>query len=377
MPKFIALATAVSVALPALSAQGRTLLGTNPALVPQNTIVTQGGPGGPSAPGNPDDARYNATFGRFAGVDGVVSLLIRTPVGNFGCTGTLLNNRRQILTAAHCLTNEVGNPALFATSVDVRFQGPSNTFERTITVPASGMRIHPGYTGLVVADNDLAVLDLPTEAPTFARGVGIFNGPASAVLGQQITFVGYGSTGTGTTGDGQGGFAFRRRFGFNRLESTCSAIGATPASNDCGFDATPNGNRGIFLSDFDNGSPLTDTMCVLYQPTTNPLVCNRGVTGDILDEVGVGRGDSGGPALFNGLIAGVASWGTGGSLNPGAFGAWGALYGHVNVTLASNQAWLNLVAPGAVVPEPSTYALMATGLAGLAAIARRRRTPKA
>jgi V8-like Glu-specific endopeptidase len=350
----------------------------NVATQVERTIVTQGGPGSPSAPGNPDDPRYHATFGRFAGANGIVSLVIRTPGGNFGCTGTLLANRRQILTAAHCITN--GSAAVVASSIDVRFQGADNStapFASTITVqnagnaPAPGnMQVMPGYTGVVIDSRDLAVLTLPTEAPAFAQGVGLFNGTAADVLGRQVTFAGYGSTGTGATGDIQPGYDFRRRFGFNRFEATCATGGS------CTSDAT----EGILIADFDNGSPQGgyngDTMCALFAPVPAPLqgqLCNRGVTNDILDEVGIGRGDSGGSALFNGLIVGVASWGARLD-NTFAFGGWGTISGHASVLNTTNRTWLNsVIQPTNVVPEPGTYALMITGLALLGGIARRRR----
>lgn len=344
-----------------------------------STIVTQGGPtgpnpGGPTAPGNPDNARFAAGYGQ--GYDGVVSLVIRTPQGNFGCTGSLIN-ARQILTAAHCVTN--GSNVVTANTVDVRFQGPSNTFQNIITTQGSGVSVNPAYSGLVFANADVAVITMPVDAPSYATPLMLYNGPAASVLGQRVTFVGYGTTGTGATGDAQAGYAFARRVGFNRFDATCQAVGLTEADEDCEF--TNNANNAIWTADFDNGgnvgSPVNgyngNAICQLFgNPVggagSDPLLCNRQVTNDILDEVGIGRGDSGGPALFNGMIVGVASWGARIDSRY-AFGGWGTISGHASVLDAGNAAWI----AAQVVPEPGTYAMVVMGLVGTGLVARRRR----
>jgi hypothetical protein len=101
---------------------------------------------------------------------------------------------------------------------------------------------------------------------------------------------------------------------------------------------------------------------------TDPLLCNTQVTDDILDEVGLGRGDSGGPALFNGMIVGVASWGARLDNTYPSFG-WGSINGHASTVNAANLAWIQ----SQVIPEPGTYAMVVVGLLGTGLVARRRR----
>src|SRR5262245_29161668 len=187
-----------------------------------------------------------------AGLDGVVKLF--TSSGEVG-TGTLLADGRHILTAAHVVTEDDGHvdPAA-STQVVFTLPGGNVTFD----VPAANYRIHPGWEGgssVFIPDDDLAILELPSLARIGAERHAIYRGRDE--VGRTFRMVGYGRTGTGNEGatiiDGQ------KRQGLNR------------------FDTAADGKLEFIFSGFDP------------------------------NETFVAKGDSGGPDLLGGRIAGVHS----------------------------------------------------------------------
>ena len=90
-------------------------------------------------------------------------------------------------------------------------------------------------------------------------------------------------------------------------------------------------------------------------------------------EAGVAGGDSGGPGFIDGLVASVNSYGL--TYGEAAYGdidnalnsSFGEFTGYVPVYLHAD--FIN----AALVPEPGTYLMMALGLVGVGAMARRRR----
>ena len=180
-----------------------------------------------------------------------MSLVIRTPIGNFGCTGSL-SNARQILTAAHCVTN--GSNAVTANTVDVRFRGPSNTL--------SGHHHHPGERGVDDAAVQRARVrqQRPRGHHAAHRGAWLRNAadalqrPAGRGARRAGDVRRLRRRGHRPTGDQQSGYAFARRFGYNRFDATCNASGTTPANQNCTFQN--NANSAIWTADFDNGGNL-------------------------------------------------------------------------------------------------------------------------
>ncbi len=263
---------------------------------------------------------------RGVGFDGVAALLITRPDGTFICTGSLLGTRRDILTAAHCLSDDAGN--VTATNVDAIFF-PSGQ-PGSVVVSSTSFRTRSEYTGNVIDDNDIALIRLDSRLDNPGiETYNVWNDPNS--IQTLSNFVGFGASGLGSTGVTQG--PGTRRSGFNTFD----------------FFNTP----GVLISDFDNGNPLNDASCLFG-------ICNLGL-GDF--EVGVAGGDSGGPAFieFGGqrFIAGVASFGASIGSPPDIDfelnASFGELSGHVFTGIHADWISQNIV------PEPASMGLLLLG----------------
>jgi hypothetical protein len=221
--------------------------------------------------------------------DGVV--IIKTPL-SLG-SGSLLYTGTDILTAAHCVTGDNDGPRPgpskpYSGGVDVQFDMPAQLGSVTIPVPASDIFINPGYTGDVSAGHDIAIIHLPIVPPFAAQRYSLYSLPAGFVpnlgvmpeLGSEFTFVGYGATGTGSTG------AIRTNFGTKRSGS--NTVEAPISSSNTNLNNPWTGpSLSAWIFDFDATSDAQD---------------NSAVGGS---EAMIGAGDSGGPAFINGQIAGL------------------------------------------------------------------------
>jgi len=272
-----------------------------------------------------DDSQYTnlANQPQFAAVGKVFA-------GTRAGSGTIIANGWWVLTAAHVV---FGVPAS-----SVSFQIGAATYN------AQNVYIYPGYSGIT---HDIALIELnaPVAGVTPAQ---IYTGTNE--IRKQGHSVGYGSTGTGTTGFINGTYGTKRA-----MQNVIDLIVLPNGAID------PNGT--ILLSDFDSPSPGgTNNSLGLWGSSPTPLG---------LEGMGA-PGDSGGPVFIEEggvwYIAGVHSF-IGDPGPPAGNGQADARYGDIlgSTRVSSYAGWIN-----STVPEPASMTALAIGLIGL--LARRRRS---
>ncbi len=337
---------------------GLTFTATN-SIVGTTSTATRVGDGDPIYFANAP--RYNGT---------VAIIMEYGPDNAFICSGSLMADRRSILTAGHCVSGGAGtaNPlrttAYFYNGTDPDY---TMTGADSIAVTISDYFVNSGYTGEVIDQNDIAVLRLSQSAPLFATGYELFTGNAS---GQNFNVTGVGgrSDGGGAVGNNLG--TGRKRQGDNLFDFALGddAIGGR-------FDPILSENGAtidnVLISDFDNGLADNDASCIVTRAVgiTGGRYCNpgRGAT-----EAMTAGGDSGGASFIDGKVAAVTSFGLTfksgfGDIDDTLNSSFGEFGGYVSTAYHAN--WINSVL--APIPEPGTWALMLTGFA-MTGIALRR-----
>lgn len=328
------------------------------------------------------DPIYTAPYPQYAGVVGI--LMNYGAAGSFVCSGTLLSDRRSVLTAGHCVSSGAGTANPLSTTVF--FRGPGSNAE-TYVYPSGGVVdptvtqvavsqyfVNSAYTGQVIDQNDIAVLRLADFAPAFAgAGYDIYTG--GDLTGEDYNIAGYGTRSlvggaAGTTGAGAGAGVGRLRQGDNRYDY---AVGDSDFGGQLIADLSGNGNNAAkafsYLADFDNGLAANDAACILAT-STDPNVgyglapsgkyCNlgRGAT-----EVSTAGGDSGGPQFIKGKIASVTSYGlTFGTANGDFDTQLNSSFGEFNgfVPTFIHADFIAAAMAGSV-PEPATWMQMMFG----------------
>jgi hypothetical protein len=280
--------------------------------------------------------------------DGVGMLLIDTPGGLFGCSGSLLTGGQYMLTAAHCLTDDFGN--LWVESLTATFStaGGPQTFD------GASYYVPPDWAGGYLGDVGLVRLATATGISGYD-----FSRPGDSYADPMVaTLAGYGYSGTGglsaygIIGEDPVHYPFGTlRWGLNQYDAVWIDPNAIPFA---------------WAFDFDDGTQAHDALCLAYG------ICNTG-TGSW--EVMLGAGDSGGPSLIGGKIAGIHSFGLTfcpgfGDIDCGPFepnASFGEMGG--DTIVESYAGWIDRTM---ALPEPGTL-LLGAGLLAIGWLRRRSR----
>ncbi|MBS0361435.1 MAG: trypsin-like serine protease, partial [Proteobacteria bacterium] len=351
MKPFLMAAAAAALVPMAASAATSLTYQAAPDIVGQTSTATIASGGNPI---------YAATAPQYSGV--VALIMNEGAAGNFICSGALLPDRRSILTAGHCVSHGAGTANPISTTA--YFYNGGNPDQvvplsaAATAVAVSKYIVNPLYTGQVIDENDIAVVQLAQAAPAFAQSYGLYAGNP---VGQDYNVAGYGmrSDVGGSVGADLG--TGRLRQGDNRYDFTLGdpAFGGFFDPSGGFFGSADNSH--VLLADFDNGLSANDASCLLltagFGEAPNSQFCNTGL-GDL--EVSTAPGDSGGPQFINGQIASVTSFGL-------TFGTdFGDIDGNLNDTFGEFNGFtpvgthLDFI-NDAMVPEPAAWALMLLG----------------
>lgn len=368
--------------VPALLAAGATHAANPYAVSTVAPYVPATGPvansGNTSAPAN-WRLTAGSTFNGIAGAfDGTALLLFTTSEasGTYACSGSLVA-QSWVLTAGHCADGLL--------NMTVQFGFTNNVALQTRTVDSYVQ--HPAWIaggGTLDTGSDLTLVHLSTPVTNLP----IYGLSTSNDLGKTQILAGYGTSGIGsaTTSPNWNDGAYGH-YSYNVFETTSEAmLGAIDATYGLGW-SLPEYSADTYINDFDfyQGTDAQKTQYNALQRIAD-ATGNHWTSGtDIGATEGIAAGGDSGGGYFiwdeanqRFLLSAVESWGwndvcgnigitptcdyrTGNTSSYGDLAGASAVYGNIG--------WINSVIG---VPEPSTYALMALGLAALGVAARRR-----
>lgn len=315
------------------------------------------------------DPRYFANTPQY---NGVASMIMTYANGDaFICTGSLMSDRRSILTAAHCVSDGgLGRPV--STVVNFYTGGSPDAVPHltpTFSYAVEQYAVHSQYTGSVIDQNDIAVLLLDDYVDRSLTSYELFGGDDLTGLNYNVAGYGGRSDTGGSVGQNLG--TGRLRQGDNRYDFR---LGDADFGGDWALvlDEPAAQIEYTYLSDFDSGRAANDLSCNIaiagLGQTNVAKYCDRGRGAT---EASIAGGDSGGPGFINGMISSVNSFGL----------SFGRTWGDVDTVLNSSYGEFNGFVPVSIhrdfinanmVPEPGSYALAGLGLF-LLGMQRRRR----
>jgi hypothetical protein len=381
--KILGLMAATALALPmTANAAARTQTGSANGFTytANSTLVGQTSTATTASGGNP---LYLANTAQYSGV---VALIMEFAGGSFICSGTLMNDRKTIVTAAHCITDANLNTPLKTT---VYFGGGLSSSDffngaGTTAIVADGAFYHSSYTGEVIDQNDIAVVTLSQLAPASATSYDITD--LNDLTGSDFNVAGFGGRSDTGGSVGQNLGAGRLRQGLNTFDFRLG-----DGDFDGGWSFLSQNGAKIdysYLSDFDNGTAARDASCIVAADfgLSGAKYCDLGLGAR---EVGVAGGDSGGPQFVNGKLASVTSYGltfgpdfgdnifrdvnNNGVYDPGIDtylnSSFGEFSGYVPTYI--HRAFI-----ANAVPEPATWLQMIFGFGLVGSVLRRRQSAK-
>lgn len=347
----------------------------------RTTIIGQTPTSGILAPGN-DIGGGDPIYKPGTNKSGTVALIMETGAGNSICSGSFLSGGMSIATAAHCVTDTLGNLNVLRTTAYFYGGDPDQRtpFGSGVSIDVSRYFIHPEYTGEVIDQNDIAILRLSQSAPAFAQRYDLYT---ADITGLDFNVAGYGTRSTVGGAAGNTGSAGART-GYLR-EGDNSYNYAWGDSRFQGFFTDIIGGEQFFegvadiefsyISDFDNGLTAQDASRRVANGLGLGAIGNQffANTGLGAREVGIAGGDSGGPGFIDGKLASINSYGLTFFSNFGDFdenfnAGWGEFSGYVPVFIHED-----FIRSAMAVPEPGTWAMLITGFGLTGASMRRRR----